>query len=308
MLVALLYPSQLGADVPTSNNGKMTTQGFEVQLMWADRIGKDFKYSVTASVADAKTIINYIGGGSAIEAFGATFAREGYPMNSYFGWMYDGVIRNEAELAAYKERFPNGGLPSNLAVGDAKYLDANNTGHFDLDGFENCVFIGSQNPRYVFGANINMEYKGFDLTVFLQGVGDIWTYRHDNKPYVAWWLNGASTFYGNTFNNAPESPRYNPDAYYPRLTVDGTLNKNNWGRMSTINVINQAYFRLKNISLGYTFPKKLTGDVKLKIYVTGTDLWEWVKNDDGYDPERIGENYKRHPGIRSVTFGLNLNF
>ncbi|GHU68584.1 SusC/RagA family TonB-linked outer membrane protein [Bacteroidia bacterium] len=311
MLIGLTYPAQIGADVPASNNGKMTTKGFEINLTWSDKIGKDFKYSLTGNLADAKTVIDYIDGGSAINVFGPTFARQGYPINAYFGYVYDGVIRSQEELDAYKETFPNGGLPADLGIGDAKYLDANGTGHFDRSGTENLVYIGSQDPRYTYGINLNMEYKGFDFTTFFQGVGDIWTFRADNKPFVAWWNNASSGFYGNTYNNNPESPLYNSGAYYPRIMAGGDVKTYNWDRMSTMNVINQAYCRLKNISLGYTFPQQWldkAGISKLRVYVTGTDLWEWVKNDDGYDPERIGDNYKKHPAVRSVSFGINLNF
>lgn len=98
---------------------------------------------------------------------GLNSTRQGYPINSYFGYEFDGIIQNEQDLEAYKEKFSEGGIPGNLRIGDAKYKDLNGDGKLSLfgdDGNDGDVrYLGDQNPRYNFSLNFSCDYKGFDF-------------------------------------------------------------------------------------------------------------------------------------------------
>lgn len=142
----------------------------------------------------------------------------------------------------------------------------------------------------------------------------IWRTGSSNKSNDAWripvmkpHLNSPNFSIGNVWS--PE----NPGAYYPTYTNVDQINTYNY-RCSSWSVENGNYLRLKNISLGYTFPAKWLEKTKFltyaRVYVTGADLWETSKIRDGWDPEasRTVTSYGRYPFTRNVTFGLNLTF
>ena len=101
MLIPVTYPSMLGAEAPYSNSGKLRTNGFELTLNWTDKIG-NVEYSAQFQLTDAvNKLVEY--GGADTYKLGLNETREGYPMNSYFAYVYDGVIKDQADLDAYKK-------------------------------------------------------------------------------------------------------------------------------------------------------------------------------------------------------------
>ena len=178
------------------------------------------------------------------------------------------------------------------------------------------VFLGTDDPKISFSFTGGLEWNGFDFSVVFQGVGmrSIWRTGSSNKSNDAWripvmkpHLNSPNFSIGNVWS--PE----NPGAYYPTYTNVDQINTYNY-RCSSWSVENGNYLRLKNISLGYTFPAKWLEKTKFltyaRVYVTGADLWETSKIRDGWDPEasRTVTSYGRYPFTRNVTFGLNLTF
>lgn len=130
MLIPVTYPRMLGATAPDSNSGKLRTRGFELALKWADEVNKDFSYSIMFQLSDAvNKLIDY--GGADTYNLGLNAVREGYPLNSYFAYVYDGVIRNQAELDEYKKLE---GVPSDIGIGDAKFKDLNKDGRISTYG------------------------------------------------------------------------------------------------------------------------------------------------------------------------------
>ena len=123
----------------------------------------------------------------------------------------------------------------------------------------------------------------------------------------ATYLNTSNQSVGNTWT--PE----NPNAHYPTYSNNETINAYNY-QASSWSVENGTYVRLKNVTLGYTFPQELLAKTKVissaRLYVTGADLWEFSKINDGWDPE-ASKNVSgtgRYPFVRTVTFGLNVAF
>ena len=155
MLIPITYPTVLGTDAPATNNGRLEIKGWEVVLGWRDKIG-DFEYSVRASLSDAKNEI-VEKGGKDNPVLGLNYKDNGYlngyPLDSYLGYMFDGIIQNETQLAEYKARFPKGGIPGNIAVGDAMYKDLDGDGVLSVSGdgtpgAGDAVYLGDRNPRY----------------------------------------------------------------------------------------------------------------------------------------------------------------
>lgn len=308
MLIPVTYPSILGANAPSTNNGRLEVKGWEVSLGWQDHAGQ-VNYSVKLSISDSKNCIVEKGGSDTF-ALGLNETRKGYPMNSYFGYAFDGIIQNEQDLEAYKKRFANGGIPGNLRVGDAKYKDLDGDGMLSLYGNGkprqgDAQYLGDQNPRYNFGFNFNVEYKGFDFGIFLQGVGKrtVFLEGDASRPFSNWWTEPLEYWYGKTWT--PERT----NAQFPAITLDAGRGAYNY-YTSENTKFNAAYLRLKNIQLGYTIPSMLTTKInleKVRFYFSGEDVFEVHNVPGGYDPEN-GGYYSSYPFSRLFSLGVNLVF
>ena len=284
MLIPVTYPSMLGATPPDTNSGKLRTNGFELTLNWTDKIG-NVEYSAQFQLSDAKNkLVEY--GGSDTYELGLNKTREGYPINSYFAYVYDGVVKDQADLDAYKKLE---GVPSNIGIGDAKFKDLNGDGKIstygDKEGDDgDAKYVGSTTPRYTFGLNLGAKWNNFDISVFFQGVAKRTLFREGefSMPWSDWWRYPPQFYYGQTWNY----------------------------QASTMQKINAAYVRLKNIQIGYTLPKSLLqkiGIERTRFYVSGQDLFEIHGVKGGWDPESDtgGFNY---PFQRYYSFGIDLTF
>lgn len=300
MLISKVYPEVLGAEAPKTNDGKLIVNGWELSLGWKDNVN-DFIYSVRASVSDSRNRI-VLGNAGASKVLGLNTALEGYPVNSYFGYIFDGIIQNEEDRQAYLSAFPNGGVPGNVSIGDAKYKDLNGDGMLDTSG--DTKYLGDLNPRYSFGFNFSAEYKGFDLGIFIQGIGRrvMFLEGEASLPFSQWWYEPLEYWYGKTWT------AYRTDAKYPAITLD---NKRYYNYQVSDNTkFNTSYVRLKNFQLGYTIPNRLTekaGIEKVRVYFSGEDLFEIHNVPGGYDPENTG-SYNNYPFTRNYSFGVNIVF
>ncbi len=310
MLIPVTYPSMLGASAPSTNSGRLNIKGWEISLGWRDEIG-GFKYSVKGSLSDAQNeMVSRVGNNLIQLGWNSTSNPiKGYPLDSYFGYVFDGIIQNAQELADYKARFPKGGIPGDLSIGDAKYKDLDGDGLFSVlgdgkEGSGDVVYLGNTNPRYSFGFNLNAEYKGFDLGAFIQGVGQrtMFLEGEASMPFAQPWFQSAEYWYGKTWTAE------RTDAKYPAITGKGKRSYNYY--VSTNTKHNVGYARLKNLQLGYTLPKSLTKKMmleKVRVYFSGEDLFEVHNTPGGWDPEE-GGGYTYYPFTRNYSFGLNLSF
>ena len=199
-------------------------------------------------------------------------------------------------------------MPSNLRVGDNMYADLNNDGKLDENDYE---YLGSDTPEISYSFNFGAGYKGFDINFVFQGAANRFIYRGNTDawvvPFRANYTNTTTQSIGSTWSTD------NPNAYYSPYTNDNNINEYNY-QASSLTAQDGRYLRLKNLTVGYTLPEKLLSKVgyvsALRVYMTGTDLWEYTKLDDGWDPEakRKAEGTQRYPFTRNYTFGVNLTF
>jgi TonB-linked SusC/RagA family outer membrane protein len=306
MLVPVTYPAILGAIPPFSNAGELKTTGFETSVGWRGATrGGDLRYSARLSLSDAKNkVVNY--GGQDTYVLGYNSVRQGYAMDTYFGFVFDGLIRNQAELDAYKLL---GGVPSDIGIGDARFKDVNGDGKISLYGDTpgddgDVVNLGNTAPRFTYGMNLNVAWKGFDVGAFLQGVGKRTLFRDGDyrMPWSDWWRQPPLFYYGTTWNED------RPDAPYPRLS-HGNIRFWNY-QPSSLLAIDASYLRLKNLQIGFTLPERLISRVRMtraRIYFSGFDLWEKHNVKGGWDPESnvYGFNY---PFQRLYSFGMDITF
>jgi len=306
MLMPVNYPALLGAIAPLSNSGELKTWGFETSIAWADKVG-GLDYSARVILSDAQNkITRYEGADSYV--LGYNQVREGYPIDSYFAYEFDGLIRNQAELDAYKQLE---GVPNDIGIGDAKFKDLNGDGQISLYGDPtkagddgDVVNMGSATPRYTLGLNLGAKFKNFDILVFAQSVLKRTIFREGeySMPFSYSWIQPPVYYYGKTWSTD------RPDAQLPRLS-NGEIR--NWNyQPSSMQKVNAAYLRLKNIQIGYTLPEQLTRKVAIsraRIYVSGQDIWETHKVEGGWDPESARDGYN-YPFSRFYSFGLDVNF
>ena len=309
MLVSVTLPGTLGDSAPSANMGKFKDYGWEGQITYNGKIGEvEVRAGGTLTFARNK-LTEYEG--TTVKSSGYTSNMVGYGLSSLFGLRYGGKIQNEEQLAAYKALYfeNNGiGMPSNLRVGDNMYCDENADGKLDEN---DLIYLGSQNPELSYSFNLGASWKGFDLNVVFQGAANRFIYRgYDTNwvaPYRGLYMNNLNSSIGNVWTVD------NPDAYYAPYTNDGNLIKYNY-QASSLTAQNGQYLRLKNITLGYNFPKKLLEPLRiidaLRLYVTGTDLWETTKISDGWDPEsKIAKSgTSLYPFTRNITFGMSVTF
>lgn len=304
MLIPVTYPSMLGAIPPFTNAGELKTWGFEASLGWQDKIG-DFQYSTRVLLSDAKNEVVDYGGGDTY-TLGLNQIREGYPVNTYFAYEFDGLIRTQEELNAYKQLE---GVPSDIGIGDARYKDLNGDGaispYSDTPGDDGDVInVGNISPRYTYGFNLDVKWKSFDLGIFLQGVGKRTLFRvgEYSMPWSDWWRQPPLFYYGNTWSED------RPNAEYPRLS-HGNIRYWNY-QASTLQAVDASYLRLKNIQFGYSLPESVLSKLSIsraRIYFSGFDLWEKHNVKGGWDPEsnNTGFNY---PFQRLYSLGLDITF
>ena len=308
MLIDVIYPGILGDKAPTANYGAFKAHGWEGMINWSDKIGKvNYHIGGTFTYTTNELVDN--GGSGAIKA-GVRSDREGYPLNSVFGLRYCGKIQTEEQLKKYVDKYKNTstiGTLNNLRLGDNMFEDVNKDGKLTE---EDLVYLGTDDPKVQFSINAGLEWNGFDLAIVFQGAGKRTIWREESTwriPMRAVYLNTSDQHIGNTWS--PD----NPGAFFPALTNQSELNNYNY-QCSSWSVEDGAYLRLKNVTLGYSLPASLLAKTKIlskaRVYVTGSDLWEHSKINDGWDPEanRKVDNSKRYPFLRTVTFGLNLTF
>jgi TonB-linked SusC/RagA family outer membrane protein len=319
MLVSVSYPSILGATAPTSNAGRLVTKGWELTGDWNSKIGNvQFNLGFLFNYNSNK-LTNLQGNDT--YNLGLTYARQGYAMNSYFGYK-GSIIRTQSELDAYASKFAGKGIVpgtqtngyKGLGIGDVMYEDIDGDGQITTYGDKtkgysgDAVFLGSQDPKFTYSINTGLKYKNFDFGMILQGTGDKYSWRGNGNfgvPLSRSWFQPLDYFYGKTFSQE------NTGAEYPRLSNSGTVKNNNY-QCSSLYLENTKYLRVKNITIGYTIPSQLFGRLNLKnarVYVSGQDLFEFAKGtwDKTYDPEEnVAEN--NYPMYRTYSFGVSVNF
>jgi len=334
-------PAVFGDSTPKGNYGALKTRGWELTLAWKDGFklgGKDFNYTIKGSLWDSRTWVTRYN-----STTGSIFSLyEGKELGELWGFRTDGLyLTEEAAVNSLKDNFhvllpktptPHAGdiIFRNLNGDD--YIDA---GALTLQDHGDLTIIGNEAPRYQWGINLDFNWNGIGLSAFLQGVG-----KRDWYP-----AQGTDFFWGSyarAYGFALKSQALdhvildkttenwtvtNPDAYWPRPSQSTA--EDSKGSLCFPNdryLQNAAYLRLKNLTLDYSLPKKVTDKMKiqkLRFYVSGENLLTFsplFKHTQMFDPEVIfngdsdfnsgtsttmGDGYS-YPMLRTVTFGINL--
>ena len=300
MLLAIQIPYTMGYNDPNTNAGKMSTKGWDLDITWNDHIA-DFKYHVALNLSDFKSRIDYLNNSDIIS--GGKVKREGVLFNEWYGYVCEGIYQTQEEVNNSAR------TATTVTVGDLKYRDISGPDGVPdgkISPEYDRVPLGNSLPRYQFGVQLGAEWKGFDLNMAFQGVGKQNSYLEtamvqplrDNYGNIPSIIEGN---YWSPLNSAEE----NASAFYPRLS---SVSKSNNYATSDHWIFNGAYLRMKNLSLGYTLPKKWMDALtieKVRVYASASDLFCISNFPKGWDPEMGVSSY---PITTSLLFGIQVNF
>jgi hypothetical protein len=287
------------------NIASVKNTGWETDLTYRQRVGA-FKYSIGGNFSMVKNEVTSLGeGGEPVYAgrvqsanASVTKTEVGQPIGAFYGYVTDGLFQNREEIAAHA--FQN----ENTAPGDIRFKDLNNDGVVNTD---DQTYIGNPIPDFNYGINADIEWKGIDLGIFLQGA-------YGNEIY------NATVRYDFTYVNRPVS-------VLNRWTGPGTSNSeprvnlsdpNQNARVSNRFVEDGSYLRLKNVQVGYSLPKnwlKRIGFEKFRVYASAQNLFTFTKY-SGMDPEigsyggalEAGIDRGFYPQARVLLGGVNVIF
>lgn len=299
MLFAATIPYSTGyLNGPVINVGEVMNRGWEINAGWNDKI-KDFTYGISFNLAHNKNEVTDMGNVAPFQIQNDLWIREGYPINSYFGYKVTGIYQNWDQV--------NNSVKPTGDIRPGDYI-IQNTNDDNVIDTKDKTFLGSRDPKLVYGINLSAGWKGIDLSVAMNG---------ESKKYV---------YYDNAFGGV------NPDfcniykEYFDNRTIvgeDGNVTVS--GKYPTMNgrglnapeghkkVLQDAsYFRIKNIQLGYTLPKNVTQKMKinsLRIFVNAVNPFLFTDY-VGFDPETTSTEQdggvRYYPVSKSISVGLSL--
>lgn len=300
ILLALGIPKFIGLDAPEQNAGVVRNSGIETMLGFRKTFGEvTFNTSVNLAYNKNEWIDR---GGDDKNISGYTIQHLGSALNSFFIYEADGLIANEKELEEYRAKYksdPRG--MSDLHAGDVKLVDSNGDGTIDPD--DRQIFT-SNIPKFTYGLNIGGEYKGFDVSLLFQGSSGA------NRMMYGEWIEGPSyeAFTGVHFRDRWTEENQDGNAKMPRLEAANNRNASTYNSFFLKKV---NYLRLKNVQVGYTFPSSIVDKLhltKLRLYVSGSNLFTFSSMDKGLDPEAKSDRINAFPPLRIMNFGVNVIF
>ncbi len=329
MLTAgIALPGVYGAASPNMNAADLRTKGYELTVSWRDQFqlaGKPFEYSVGFNISDYKSVITKYDNPD--KSLSKPYY-VGMQLGEIWGFKTDGFFKTTEEAQAYAKEvdlsYSSGRLTGGWQAGDLKFVDLDGNHIWDVG--ENKVgksgdktILGNELPTFSYGINASIRWCGFDASVFFQGTGNHYWYPHGRAqgfwgsysyPYLSYL---PKDFLGKVWAED------NTDSYFPRARAYSSTG----GYLAKVNdryLQNLRYLRLKNLTVGYTIPMKITqkaGIDQVRIYFSGENLCYWSplkKNSKYIDPEAAfsrdndAYNYAHYPWPRTFMFGIDVTF
>jgi TonB-linked SusC/RagA family outer membrane protein len=310
MLLSVVLPSHIGMLFSSPDNvGEVRNSGFEFSANWRERVSKDLNYTIGGNISTVKN--TFVKMGTSSPMYGQGFkgenlivSKEGHPLYSFYGYTYDGIFQNQAEVDDYVIKDEHGvpvldgdgelqHIIPGIQPGDVRYIDLNNDGKItDLDK----QILGSSFPTFTYGFNTSVEYRNFDLSLFFQGVAGNRIYNCNRvllEGGEGARVTNLSTDMLNSFTID------NPSTTIPRASGRPS---NYWASDRFLE--DGSYVRLKNAQIGYNLPKSVLSNAKIescRIYVSGSNLLTLTKY-SGYDPEASYSGVDRGNYPQPVTW------
>lgn len=289
------------------NGGTVNNKGIELALTYKKTDGP-LTFDITGNVARVKNEVEYITDDNKFQNVGTLVRNLPYPninivgssSQAFYGYQTAGIFQTDAEAAEYVNTKGVRYQP-NAKAGDFKFVDENNDGSINDSDRK---ILGNPFPKMTYSLNGNFNFKRFDLNIFFQGV-------QGNSIFNAVKGMGLNATYGyNLLDDARNA--WTPENHsnsIPKLSI--TDPNNNFGRMSDFYVEDASFLRLKSVTLGYTFTTEKVSDLKVRVYITGQNLFT-ITNYSGMDPEvgitNNGIDVGLYPLSRVYMAGINVKF
>ena len=343
MLINIPIVSMSGyPNTPMQNAGSVRNKGVELQLSWKDKAG-DFTYEIGGNITYVQNRVISLGssnepilGGNLVSPNPLGYVNRtqvGVPIGAFYGWKTDGVMQSSDFDSQGKSLVPTFASANKFNPGDMKFVDINKDGKIDDN---DRTYLGSPQPNIYYGANINLGYKGFELTLFFQGVAGNQVYnvnkffmyspvQYNGVFSTGSYSNSAQDYFDKVYRPQPDPnlPKYrdywgaNLNGKVPAPSTDPSRNEMNF-RNSDFYIENGDYLRLKNLQLSYSLPKKICQESKLfqnfRTYISVSNVFTLTPY-TGVDPEVgssgnlfAGIDQGTYPQARSYTFGVVVDF
>lgn len=309
MLVPAVVPVTTGyssTSVPFVNAATMENKGIEI-IVSTKNITGAFVWNTDFNISFNQNKILSLNGSNPlyVDNYGlnANFGidQTGHPANEFYGYVTDGIFQTSKEVALHAIQQAGTTSYNSTSPGDIRFVDLNSDGVINSN---DRTYIGNPNPQFIYGMSNSFNYRGFDLNIFIQGVYGNKIFNANNIYQESMSIAENQTVRTLQRWEGPGTSNYMPRAIY------GDPNQNT--RVSDRYIENGSYLRIKNITVGYTFPKQILQSVKLssiRLYASCQNVYTFT-NYSGFDPE-VGVNgvdYSVYPVTRTISAGLNLNF
>jgi len=298
------FPDYLGNDMPWVNAGDVSNKGVELELGARSSFG-ELSGNFTLSAAYNKNTVVSLGGGEIIEGgYWGGYGNiqrfeEGYPAWYFYGYKTDGIFNSQEEIDNYVDANGNQIQPD-AEPGDVRIVNIDTTNaRITAD---DRTYLGNPYPDWTFGFSLNLEWKGFDFNMFWQGcVGNEIAYTafrtdRDYGNLPSWWAENAWT-------------EDNLSQEWYGISTKGSSDYNYI--FNDYYVFDGSYLRLKNLTIGYTLPSKISEKImvsRFRIYGSAENLITFTSY-PGMDPEiGGGVDYGFYAGARVLYLGVNLEF
>jgi hypothetical protein len=288
--------------VPLQNMGIVDNHGYEIMLTWNRTVNKDLSFTLTGNFGYNRNKLIFSDEVQLDDSYYYRYVRQGFSLGQYWGYKID---RKNGTYWTSADEIKNSGLTYSFGTprpGDFKYVDLNHDGVIDqrdLSPIGNTYI-----PRVNYGGTLTVNYKEFDFTCFISGVGQYSRYRSSNGA----WENLQQGEYYSYHLHAwtPERYQNHEQITYPALSTGMTTNH----VQNDFFVMNTAFTRLKTLELGYSLKKsmlKKSSISSLRVFVSGQNLFVWQHQPfTDVDPENAGTI--DYPVTKNVSMGVNVNF
>lgn len=291
---------------PWANYGIVDNKGVEVLLGYNQQINKDWFVGFRGTFTYAANKI--IEQDEAPGTLGTNRSSTGLPVNQLFGLVADRLFTEDdfedIPNGKLKEGIPSQTLGGTLRPGDIKYIDVDGDGVVGM--MDKTAIGGTYDPQIVYGFGANASYKNFDVNLFFQGNGRTWRFIGGNN-FLPGSSEGAMGNILSNYNDRWTADNASQDVFYPRLSYG--INENN-RQESTWWLRNMSMLRMRDIEVGYRLPKQVINKLglsSLRIYLKGANLLTF-SGFKLWDPEVDTSNGAKYPVMKSLSFGLDINF
>ena len=298
MLLNLPIQTVLGVSAPAQNAGSVENTGVDITIGHNNRINKDWSYNVTLNVGyNHNEITNLAGTEGQDPNNSLMWFMEGEAIGSYYGYICDGIFKDEAEVKAGPLR------TGDEKPGNLRFKDLNGDGK--ITASDDRAVMGKINPSWMGGINVGVNFRAFDFSMLWQGAFDYDRYM-TGEASQAFYNNGSMTKWQMRERWTPE----NPNGTYPRLydnsaSSPDVVTNSFWCE-------DASYVRLKNLTLGYTLPSAITGKIginKVRVYFNGENLLTVSSiYKKGIDPEAPAGRGAYYANVKKFSLGLKVTF